>query len=104
MSAPYVARLEGEIDLANAAAIEAEVLGALGDAPALVVDLSAVTYFDSSGMRMLDGLARACASSGLPMRVVAPDPSPARMILRIVAWPGELIAESVDAALAAPRE
>ena len=100
MSEPYVARLDGEIDLANAAAIEAEILGALGDAPALVVDLGQVTYFDSSGMRMLDGLARACESAGLPLRVVAPDGSPARTILRIVAWPPELIAESLDAALA----
>lgn len=100
MSEPHVARLDGEIDLANAAAIEADVLAALGDAPALVVDLSAVTYFDSCGMRMLDGLARACSDAGVPLRVVAPDGSPARMILRVVAWPGELIAETVDAALA----
>ena len=100
MSEPHVARLEGEIDLANAAAIEAEVLAALGDAAALVVDLSAVTYFDSSGMRMLDGLARACEEAGIPLRVVAPDPSPARMILRIVAWPEDRIAASLDDALA----
>ena len=100
MSAPHVAHLEGEIDLANAAVIEAEVLEALGDAPALVVDLSAVTYFDSSGMRMLDGLAHACGAAGIPMRVVAPDGSPARMVLRIVAWPEERIAGSLDAALA----
>ena len=100
MSAPHVARLEGEIDLANAAAIEAEVLAAMGEASALVVDLSDVTYFDSSGMRMLDGLAGACRSAGLPLRVVAPDSSPARMILKIVAWPEELVVESVDEALA----
>ena len=99
MSGPHVARLSGEIDLANAGAIEAEVLAALGDAPGLVVDLSAVTYFDSSGLRMLDGLAGACASADIPLRVVAPEGSPARMILRIVAWPPEQIAGSLDAAL-----
>ena len=99
MSDPHVARLEGEIDLANAAAVEEEVLAGLGDAPALVVDLSAVTYFDSSGMRMLDSLAGACEAAGIPLRVVAPDGSPARMVLRIVSWPEDRIASSLDAAL-----
>ena len=100
MSEPHVARLEGEIDLANAREIEAEVLGSVGDASALVVDLTDVTYFDSSGMRMLDGLAGACQSAGIPLLVVAPDPSPARMILKIVAWPEELVVASLDEALA----
>ena len=100
MSEPHVARLEGEIDLANAGEIEAEVLGSLGDAGALVVDLTDVTYFDSSGMRMLDGLAGACQSAGIPLRVVAPDPSPARLILRIVAWPEDLVVDTLEAALA----
>ena len=100
MSEPHVARLEGEIDLANYAAVEAEVIAGIGDASALVVDLTAVTYFDSSGMRMLDGLAHACEQAAIPLRVVAPEGSPARMILRVVAWPPELIAASADDALA----
>lgn len=100
MSAPHIARLEGEIDLANAATIEAEVLAGVGDAEALVVDLSRVTYFDSCGIRMLDGLAGACDRAGVQLRVVAPDPSPARMILRIVAWPEDLVVASLDEALA----
>ena len=99
MSAPHVVRLEGEIDLANAAEIEARVLTDVGDAPALVIDLTDVTYFDSSGMRMLDGLAGACERAAVTLRVVAPDPSPARMILRIVAWPGQLVVSSLDEAL-----
>ncbi len=99
MSAPHVARLQGEVDLANYAAVEAEVLAGLGDASALVVDLTDVTYFDSSGMRMLDGLAGACEDAGIPLRVVAPDPGPVRTILRIVAWPEHLIAGSVDEAV-----
>jgi anti-sigma B factor antagonist len=98
MSEPHVARLQGEIDLANAAEVEAEVLQAMGDAATLVVDLTAVTYFDSSGMRMLDGIAGACDAAGVTLRVVAPEGSPARLILRIVAWPEDLIAESVEAA------
>lgn len=100
MSEPHIARLEGEIDLANAESLEAGVLAGAGDASALIVDLSAVTYFDSAGLRMLDGLARACEAAAIPLRVVAPDGSPARMILRIVAWPPALIAASAGEALA----
>ena len=97
----HVARLEGEIDLANAASLEQEILGQLRGAGALVIDLGEVTYFDSSGLRMLDGLAGACDAAGLPLRVVAPDGSRAQFVLHVVAWPKQLIAESVDEALAA---
>ena len=96
-----VARLSGEIDLSNANELEARVLAGTGDAEALVLDLSDVTYFDSSGLRMLDGLAAACEGAAMPLRVVAPEGGRARFVLRIVAWPEAMIAESLDAALAA---
>lgn len=98
---PHVHRLQGEIDLANAAAVQADVIDRLGGASALVIDLTDVTYFDSSGLRMLDGLAGACRAAGLPLRVVAPEGGRPRFILRVCAWPEELVAESAEEALAA---
>lgn len=95
-----VARLDGEIDMANATELEARILAATGDARALVVDLSEVTYFDSSGMRMLDALAGACEGAAIPLRVVAPEGGRARFVLRVVAWPEHLLAESLEAAVA----
>ena len=97
----HVARLAGEIDLENARLIEAEILEAFADADAVVIDLGAVSYFDSSGMRMLDGVVGACEAANLPLRVVAPDPGPARMVLRIVAWPEAMLAGSLEEALQA---
>ena len=97
----HLVLLSGEIDLENARALEAEILSGMDDAQALVVDLSDVSYFDSSGMRMLDALAGACDAAGVPLRVVAPDGGRARFILRIVAWPEALLAGSLDTALAA---
>lgn len=92
-------RLAGEIDMANAYLLEAQIATALADANGLVVSLSDVTYFDSSGLRMLDGLVGACEAAGLPMRVVAPDPGPARFILRMCAWRRELLAHTLEEAL-----
>lgn len=97
--AVQIARLSGEIDMGNAPELEARVLASAGDAEALVVDLSDVTYFDSSGMRMLDAVAAACDGASLPLRVVAPDGGRARFVLRIVAWPEHLLADSLEIAL-----
>ena len=45
-----VGRLEGEVDLSNAAALEARILAALRGASALVLDLADVTYLDSAAL------------------------------------------------------
>jgi anti-anti-sigma factor len=47
-------RLSGEIDLANVAAVEEEILAAVPDQPTAVsVDLTDLTYIDSAGIRIL---------------------------------------------------
>ena len=49
-----VARLTGDIDMANIRAIEDAIATEVkSDAFGLVVDLSAVTYLDSSGIRLI---------------------------------------------------
>jgi anti-sigma B factor antagonist len=53
-----VVRIRGEIDLSNSAAIRSAVIDALPHgALGLVLDLSATTYLDSSGVRLLFDLA-----------------------------------------------
>jgi len=50
--------LSGEIDLANAAAVEDEIREAVSSQPAKVsVDLTDLTYLDSAGVRILFALA-----------------------------------------------
>ena len=49
--------LSGEIDLANAAAVEDKIREAVSNQPTTVsVDLTDLTYMDSAGIRILFGL------------------------------------------------
>ena len=95
-----VARLSGEIDMANAPQIEVGIAAAADGVTKVVVVAEDVTYFDSSGMRMLDGLVGACGAAGVAVLVVAPDPGPVRFILKMCGWRPELLAQTLDEALA----
>jgi anti-anti-sigma factor len=54
-----VVRLEGEVDISNAAALEEQISEAVpNDASGLVLDLSDTQYLDSAGIRMLFELAQ----------------------------------------------
>ena len=59
-----VGRLEGEVDLSNAAALEARILAALRGASALVLDLADVTYLDSAALALLSRVQLACRVRG----------------------------------------
>ncbi len=71
------AHLTGEIDLANAVDWIASVKAGIDGAGLVVVDLSDVTFMDSSALRELLLLNRVC-----PVRVVAPDGEP-RLVLEV---------------------
>jgi anti-anti-sigma factor len=79
-----LARLSGDIDLSNAQALERRLLAATRSATAVVVDVSAVDYMDSSGVRLVERLARATATSGASMLLVVPESSFAADALGIV--------------------
>jgi anti-anti-sigma factor len=91
-----LAHLSGEIDMGNATEIEAAIVAAADGARRVVVVAEDVTYFDSSGIRMLDGLVGACEAAGVALRVVAPDPGPVRFILKMCGWRRELLAETPE--------
>ncbi len=67
----------------------------------MVLDLRAVGFFDSSGVRLVDRLARECARRGLQLRVVAPADAPARRVLELVGLAGALACDTEDEAVAA---
>jgi anti-anti-sigma factor len=76
-----VAALRGEIDLGNVGDVTQELEAATGPVvPAVVVDLSAVTYLDSSGVHMLFRLARRRRTARQLTRLVAP-PGAVRRVL-----------------------
>lgn len=71
-----VAHLSGEIDRSNAAEFGDRVTTAISDqAGGLVVDLSELVFLDSTGIRMLFGLAAQLKLRQQTLRVVVPDGS-----------------------------
>lgn len=80
-----VASLRGEIDLANARAIGSLVTGSVpNDATGLVVDLSQVTYLDSSGVHLVFDLAERLGARQQRLALVVPEESRIRRVLDLV--------------------
>ena len=68
-----VAHLSGEIDRSNADELGDRVASAVGDqSGGLVVDLSELEFIDSTGIRMLFGLATQLSQRQQSLRVVVP--------------------------------
>jgi anti-sigma B factor antagonist len=79
-----IARLDGEIDLANTPTVLAVVLEAVpNDVAGLVIDLSGVRYIDSVGIRMLFTFVRSLHDSRQGMAIAIPPDSPVRKLLKI---------------------
>ena len=93
-------RVVGDVDVAVSAEVEAPILGSIRDAPVVVLDLSAVSFLDSAGLRLVDHVVGSCERRGVQIRVVAPEGSPARLPLRLCGFPLHLIAASAAEALA----
>ncbi|HJT05008.1 MAG TPA: STAS domain-containing protein [Pseudonocardiaceae bacterium] len=77
-------RLSGEIDLANAAAVEDQIRAALPPQPSAVsVDLTDLTYLDSAGMRVLYGLASRLHALRIVLELIVPFDSPTRRLIEL---------------------
>lgn len=76
-----VVRVTGEVDSSNVAEVEARTDAALGRAGTVVLDLSAVGYLDSQGLRWLAALAARLRSAATGLVVVAPPDSVAERVL-----------------------
>ena len=96
-----VAIVEGEVDLAVAERVAAELDAASGtNASALVVDLSGVSYLDSSGVHMLFKLAHRRHATGGTTRIAVPA-GPVRRVLELTGVEATLALDpSVDDAVA----
>jgi anti-sigma B factor antagonist len=83
-SGPRVVHLSGDVDVATVPDLLPHLPALAADAPGLVLELSEVSFLDSSGVRFVDRLGRACAQQGTAYRVVAPPGSAARRTLGLV--------------------
>jgi anti-sigma B factor antagonist len=80
-----IARLSGEVDLSNAAEVGDELAKAVpNSALGLILDLTATTYLDSSGVHLVFDLAERLRTRQQQLRIVVPTGAPIRRVLRIV--------------------
>ncbi len=96
-----VARVTGEIDLSNAEDMgEAIALEMRHDSATLVLDLSAVDYVDSAGIRLIYQLRQKLQARGQALRLVIPAGSPTSETLRLAGVESSIeTLETVDDAL-----
>ena len=81
-----IAQIDGEIDSSNAAEFRLALSERLPSASsALVLDLTEVTYLDSSGIHLLFELGRRLAARRQALRLVVPESSPMRRVLELCA-------------------
>lgn len=79
-----VARVGGEIDSSNASELRLALSERLPSATnALVLDLSDVTYLDSSGIQLLFELGKRLGARRQMMRLVVPENAPMRRVLEL---------------------
>ncbi|WP_426637781.1 STAS domain-containing protein [Planosporangium sp. 12N6] len=95
----HVAHLDGDIDLAVADAIEAEILRRTEPSAALVVDLTAVSFLDSAGVRLVDRLVYRHEAAGSGVAIVAPEGGSPRFSLRVCGFRPDLLVDTLPAAL-----
>jgi anti-sigma B factor antagonist len=80
-----IACLAGDVDMVQVPKIQGALEAALADdASGLVIDLSAVQYFDSTGVRWLFDVQRKLQFSRHQFRLVVPEDGLVRHVLRIV--------------------
>ena len=101
-----VARVGGDIDLANTPTVSAKILEAIpNDAVGLVLDLSDVRYIDSVGIRMLFNFVRTLHASRQGMAVALPADAPVRKLLKITHLDeAAVFQETIEEATKALRE
>jgi anti-sigma B factor antagonist len=75
--------LTGEVDMSNAESILVELRTAAGDAVAVEVDLSELSFMDSAGIAMLHRLSRFTSEHDVELRIVARESCPAARTLLI---------------------
>jgi anti-anti-sigma factor len=100
-----IARVSGEIDLSNASQVREDLAAAVpNSANGLVIDLTATTYLDSSGVHLVFELSERLHLRQQQLRVVVPSDAPIRRVLRIVELDESVpVTADVDEAVAAIR-
>ena len=96
-----IVTIVGEIDMANAPEVKREIDGSRDGVERVVVDLSEVTFLDSSALNALVQSQRDLAEREISFRVVSPADQSVRKVFEITHLTEPLsVVDSLDAALA----
>ncbi len=83
-----VARIEGEIDMSNAADLGRAIAGRVTNhAKGLVIDLTEVTYLDSAAIHVVYELREQLAARNIALRLVVPPGAPTMTTLELTGVP-----------------
>jgi anti-sigma B factor antagonist len=93
-----VVTLAGEIDLASAPAIGRRIAAHMTARRAVLIDLTAVSFLDSAGVRLLDTLVGRLDDHGAGIRLVVGEHGAAKMTLQLCAFRDDLLATDLDRA------
>jgi len=93
-----VVTLAGEIDMATAPAIGRQIVAHMTEADAVLIDLTAVSFLDSAGVRLLDTLVGNLDDRGTAIRLVVGEGGAARMTLQLCAFREDLLATDLERA------
>lgn len=93
-----VVRVEGEVDAANADALQAALEATRG--PAVALDLARVSFLDSAGIRAIERGVRRILDEARSFVIVAPDASAAHWTLAVAGFDRARVLPSVGEALA----
>ncbi len=79
---PCLVRIDGEIDISNAADVS-EIIGASvpNAARTIILDLTGLSYLDSAGVQLLFTLAERMRGRRQVLRIVVPPEAPIRSVL-----------------------
>lgn len=70
----------GELDMATAPPLQVRLLALVGEGRRVELDLSGLTFMDSSGLNLLIGVARAATESGGALTLAAASPEVRRVL------------------------
>lgn len=101
-----LARLTGELDISEASQVGERIASSVDpSARGVVVDLSGLSFMDSSGVSMLFALARRVGSRRQALRIVARPDGPVGRVLDMVGFGrAASVHEELEAALASVED